>query len=54
MYLKDSETNYEALKVKRIVRKASKEENERVFIFKKPIFRPLRRLKEQGIVNKSY
>ena len=46
MYLKDGETDYEALEARRIVRKASKEENERAFVFKKPVFRPLRRLKE--------
>jgi len=44
MYLKDDEINYEALKVKRIIRKADKEENECAFILKKPVFRPFRRL----------
>ena len=54
MYPKDGEIDYETLKVRRIVRKAGKEENERAFIFKKPVFRPLRKLKGQGTVNKSY
>ena len=44
MYLKDGEIDYEALKARRIVRKANKEKNERAFVFKKPVFRPLRRL----------
>jgi len=54
MYLKNSETDYEALKVRRIIRKASKEENERAFVFKKPVFRPLRKLEKQDTVSKGY
>ena len=46
MYSKDSENNYKALKTKRIIRKANKKKNERAFVFKKPIFQPLRKLKE--------
>jgi len=46
MYLKDNETNYEAPEIRRIIWKAGKEENERVFILKKPVFRPFRRLEE--------
>jgi len=38
MYSKDGEINYEALKVKRIIRKVNKKENERAFIFKKLVF----------------
>ena len=53
MYLKDGETDYEASKIRRIIRKASKEENECAFVFKKPVFRPLRRLKRQGTINKK-
>jgi len=54
MYLKDGEINYEALEIRRIIQKADKEENERAFVFKKPVFQPLRKLKEQGTINKSY
>jgi len=54
MYLKNNETDYEALKVRRIIRKAGKEENERAFVFKKPVFRPLQKLKRQSTVNKNY
>ena len=46
MYSENNEIDYEALKVRRIIRKADKEENERAFVFKKPVFWPLRRLKE--------
>jgi len=54
MYPKNDETNYEAPEIKRIIRKAGKEKNERAFIFKKPVFQPLKRLEKQGIVNKNY
>ena len=54
MYPKNGETNYETPKIKRIIRKANKKENERTFILKKPVFRPLRKLKEQSTINKSY
>jgi len=44
MYLKDSETNYKALEIKRIIQKADKKENERAFVYKKPVFRLLQKL----------
>jgi len=54
MYPEDGETNYEAPEARRIVQKANKEKNERAFVFKKPVFQPLKRLEGQGTVNKSY